>query len=150
MMAAVFDILTVAALLFGLFFLFIGALGIWRLPDLFNRMHAASKCGTLGLCGLLCAGVLHFARLYLSTESAAEPTWETLVGAATKAALVILFQFTAAPVGAHMLARAAHLDRAAKWDGTLADELDQDGPGGEPPQPPAPQPAAPRGQPLPE
>lgn len=131
MLMALFDILTIATLLFGLFFLFIGALGLWRLPDVYNRMHAGSKCITLGLSGALLAAVLHFIRLYASTDSATEPTWETVIAAATKAALVILFQFTAAPVGAHMLARAAHIDRAAKWSGTLDDELEQDrGPDG--------------------
>ena len=141
---AVLDILTVAALLFGLFFLFIGALGVWRLPDVFNRMHAASKCGTLGVTGALLAALLHFARLYASTESATEPTWETLVGAAAKAALVVLFQFTAAPIGAHMLARAAHADGAEKWPGTLGDELEDDR-GASTPTPPEPHP-----QPEPE
>jgi multicomponent Na+:H+ antiporter subunit G len=141
MVAAALDILTLAALLFGLFFLFIGALGVWRLPDVFNRMHAASKCTTLGLSGALIAVLLHFTRLWLSPDGATEPTWETLIGAATRAALVILFQFTAAPVGAHMLARAAHLDGAAKWPGTIDDELEHDR--AAPPAPPAPPPPAP-------
>ena len=138
MLNPILDILTIAALLFGLFFLFIGALGLWRLPDLYNRMHAASKCTTLGISGLLVAAVVHFVTLYSSTRidtiDGTEPAWETLVGAATKAALVIIFQFTAAPVGAHMLARAAHVDRAAKWKGTLGDELEED----RPPVPPQP------------
>jgi multicomponent Na+:H+ antiporter subunit G len=32
----------------GLFFLFVGTLGLVRLPDLYTRMHATSKCDTLG------------------------------------------------------------------------------------------------------
>ena len=121
----ILDILTVAALFFGLFFMFIGALGIWRLPDFFNRMHAGSKCLTLGISGTLIAAVLH-----LSTPHAAsvggDPGWGTILGAITKAALVIVFQYTAAPIGAHMLARAAHVAGAPRWEGTLDDELQAD------------------------
>ena len=128
---AIIDILTVAAMLFGLFFLVIGALGLWRLPDVYNRMHAASKCVTLGISGLLVAAVLCFAAQHAAGGD--EAAWESLVGAATRALLVIVFQFTAAPVGAHMLARAAHVDGAARWKGTLDDELARDRADGAPP-----------------
>lgn len=127
MLNLVLDILTIAALLFGLFFMFIGALGLWRLPDLYNRMHAGSKCITLGITGMLLAGVCHFARLEAGglleqTDEGMSPA----VAAATKAALVIIFQFVAAPVAAHMLARAAHIDGVKAWHGTVADELAAD------------------------
>ena len=131
MIQTLVNLLTIAALAFGLFFLFIGALGIWRLPDVFNRMHAGSKCLTLGVSGALLAAVLHFATLYASPETrpegtAGKSTWVLIGGAAVKAALVILFQYTTAPVGAHMLARAAHVDGADKWKGTMGDELEED------------------------
>ncbi len=125
MIVAVLDILTVIALLFGLFFMFAGALGIWRLPDFFNRTHAASKCVTLGISGLLMATVLHFAAGFVS-PGADGPAWESLVGAGTKGVLVIVFLYTAAPVGSHMLARAAHLDGAKKDKRTLSDDLEAD------------------------
>jgi len=32
----------------GMFFLFVGTLGLIRLPDIYTRMHATSKCDTLG------------------------------------------------------------------------------------------------------
>ena len=32
----------------GIFFLFMGAVGLVRFPDFYTRMHAASKCDTLG------------------------------------------------------------------------------------------------------
>jgi multicomponent Na+:H+ antiporter subunit G len=41
--------LGISLLLFtGLFFVFVGALGLIRLPDLYTRMHATSKCDTMG------------------------------------------------------------------------------------------------------
>ncbi len=32
----------------GLFFIFVGTVGLVRLPDLYTRMHATAKCDTLG------------------------------------------------------------------------------------------------------
>ena len=125
MIIATLDVLTILALLFGLFFMFTGALGIWRLPDFFNRTHAASMCVTLGISGLLVAAVLRFATLSQSSQE--EATAEQLLGAATKAALVLIFLFTAAPVGSHMLVRSAHLDQAEKDDRMVDDDLDADG-----------------------
>jgi monovalent cation/proton antiporter MnhG/PhaG subunit len=124
MIVAILDVFTALALLFGLFFMFVGALGIWRLPGFFNRTHAASKCVTLGISGLLVAAVLHFAVLVLSARG--EDAAPKLIGAATKAVLVIVFTYTAAPVGSHMLARAAHLDGAGKDVHMLGDELAED------------------------
>ena len=120
----ILDLLTVLALLFGLFFMFVGAVGIWRLPDFFNRTHAASKCVTLGISGLLIAAVLHFAALAIAAPGG--ESLSALSGAATKAVLVIVFMYTAAPVGSHMLARAAHRDGAAKDARTLGDDLAED------------------------
>lgn len=125
MIVAILDMLTIVALLFGLFFMFAGALGVWRLPDFFNRTHAASKCVTLGISGLLIGAVLHFAAVYVRPEGDGL-AWNSLVRAATKAVLVIVFLYTAAPVGSHMLARAAHRDGAAKDRRTLGDELEAD------------------------
>src|SRR5688500_19189168 len=106
MMERALDVLTILMLLVGCFFMFVGALGVLRLPDVFNRMHAASNCVTLGITGILLATVLHFARLYATPDGEA-PAWEAVVGAGTKAVLVIIFLYTAAPIGSHMLARAA-------------------------------------------
>ena len=121
-LAIVFNLLAAATLVLGLFFLFVGAVGVFRLPDAYNRMHAASKSITLGVIGVLLAAVLHLSapdRGYAYGEA---------VAAATKAVLVIAFQFVAAPVATHMLAKAAHLDNAPKFRGTLEDDLQEDRP----------------------
>lgn len=113
----VLQYLSAACLMFGAFFMLIGAIGIVSLPDVFNRMHAGSKCITLGLAGISLALIVQFAILPLTTGQSLS------VQAITKVAIVLLFQFVAAPVGAHLLSRAAHLDRASMWEGTLSDEL---------------------------
>lgn len=112
----ILDLLTVGAMVFGLFFMTLGAVGLWRLPDFYHRVHAASKGVTLGITGFLVAAMFN-----LSTHQDA-----TVVNIVTKVTLVILFQFVANPVGAHLLAKAAHLDGCPQWEGTLSDELAED------------------------
>ena len=109
-MQLIFDILAIFFLLGGLFFMFVGALGVVRLPDAYHRLHAASKCSTLGLMGLVLAAMCHVGTLDVMTKSIA----------------VVLFAFAATPVGSHMLAKAAHRDGAEQWKGTLSDELAED------------------------
>ncbi len=41
----------------GLFFLVVGVVGLIRLPDVYNRMHAMGKCDTLGA-GLVLIGLM--------------------------------------------------------------------------------------------
>lgn len=104
------EFLALISLVFGLFFMCVGVLGLLRLPDVYHRIHAASKCTTLGLLGLLIAAVLHVGTF----------------GVFTKAILTLIFAFVATPVGSHMLAKAAHRDDAPQWGKTLSDELEQD------------------------
>lgn len=112
----IFDLITVAAMLFGVFFMVIGVLGLWRLPDFYNRTHAATKCVTLGIAGVLVAAAFH-----LSLSQTA-----STVEIITKSVLVIIFQFVGNPVGAHLLAKAAHLDGAPMYKGTIGDDLEED------------------------
>lgn len=104
------DILSIFCVLWGVFFMFVGVVGIVRLPDCYHRLHAGTKCVTLGLTGLLLAVLFHM------------QTLDVLM----KMLLVIVFMFAANPVGSHMLAKAALHDRARQWDGTLDDEREQD------------------------
>jgi multicomponent Na+:H+ antiporter subunit G len=108
--AGVRDGLAVLALLGGAFFMFVGALGVFRFPDAYARMHAASKCTTLGLTGLLLSAMLHL--------------WMLDIGG--KAVLVVVFTFVATPIGTHLLAKAAHHGGARQFRGTLSDELAED------------------------
>ena len=93
-------------LFWGLFFMFVGALGVFRLPDVFHRMHAASKCSTLGILGLMLGVIFAVSTLAITT----------------KAILTVVFAFAAVPVGSHLLAKAALKDGAPKWSGTIDDE----------------------------
>ncbi len=104
------DIMAAIFLITGSFFMFLAGLGVWRFPDLFSRMHAATKAASFGI-GLMLAGLMI---LYFS--------WTWLIFSA----LIILFVFITAPVAAHMLGRAAYLQDVPQYEGTIADELADD------------------------
>jgi multicomponent Na+:H+ antiporter subunit G len=106
------DLLAVVCVLSGLAFMLVGAIGIVRFPDAFNRLHASSKCSTLGLLGLLLGVIFHIGTL----------------GVVTKAVITIVFAFVALPIGSHILAKAAHIDGLRQWSKTLSDELAEDYP----------------------
>ena len=83
--------LVVALIAVGCFFLLVGTVGLLRLPDVYNRMHATSKASTLGASSIFLAGVAYF--------GPQEAGLTALVG--------IVFLFLTAPTGAHMISRAA-------------------------------------------
>lgn len=109
-MAGVLDLVAAAILLVGLFFMFLGAVGIARFPDCYSKMHASSKCTTLGLTGMLLAVCLHLG--------------DTAV--VSKAVVTVVFTFVAMPIGSHLLAKAAHHVGVPLWDRTVGDELAED------------------------
>lgn len=80
-----------ALLLGGAIFSLLAALGILRLPDLYTRLHAASKAGVVG------AGMILLAVAVSSFDAAL----------ALRAVLGIVFLVLSTPVAAHLLARSA-------------------------------------------
>ncbi len=107
MIRQISPILTSLIMLCGAGFSFIAAVGIVRMPDLFTRMQAAAKMGTLGVGLLLIALVVHFNE----------------TGILIRASLVILFLFLTAPIAAHLIARAGYISGAQLWDHSVCDEL---------------------------
>lgn len=79
------------AMLIGAFFSLIAAVGMIRLPDLYTRMHAASKAGTMG------SGLMLLSVAVISFDGS------VLV----RAIVGFLFLLLTAPVSAHLLARAS-------------------------------------------
>ncbi|MEF8812593.1 MAG: monovalent cation/H(+) antiporter subunit G [Halovenus sp.] len=75
----------------GCFFLAVGTLGLLRLPNVYNRMHATSKPTTLGTATIFLAGFVQFGP----------------GGAGLTSLVGVLFLFLTVPTGAHMIARAA-------------------------------------------
>jgi len=89
-------IIAILLKLVGVIFLFIAALGILRLSDPFQRMHAATKAGTLGA-GLVVAGAM----VAIGTVTA------IVIGT-----LTVIFLLLTVPVAGHLLGRAAYVSGA--------------------------------------
>ena len=87
------EILVSFFLLVGAGFALIGSIGLAWLPDFMTRLHGPTKATTLGVGGMLAASVTHF------TAGSGELSLHEI--------LVALFLFITAPVGAHLLAKAA-------------------------------------------
>ena len=116
------DLLVAALLLTGAAFALIAAIGLVRLPDLFTRMHAASKAGTLGSGVLLIALAVH----------------DGTAGTASRALAGVVFFLLTAPISAHLLAKAAYAVGYGMWEGSVRDEMRGARTDGdpEPPRPP--------------
>lgn len=96
-------------LIVGAAFSFIAALGILRLPDLYTRMHAASKAGTVG------SGLTLVAIALVSFDSAV----------ILRALLGIVFFMLTAPISAHLLARASYIAGYRPVGGFRNDEMEK-------------------------
>ena len=94
----------------GLVFDFFGCLGLIRLPDVYNRLQASTKCVTLGTCSILFG-------LFL---------FKGISAAGIKAILCILFIILTAPVSAHALARGAHKSGVKLWEKSVCDQYEED------------------------
>jgi len=101
------EILLSVLVLGGAGFCLVAAIGVVRFPDLYVRMHAATKAGTLG------AGLVFLAVAVGSHE----------LGTVIRAFAAILFLFLTAPIGAHLLARAAYASGVRMWDRSGPDDL---------------------------
>ncbi len=93
-MEAFLEILKVVgavSILIGSIFLLLGAIGIYRMPDLYNRLQAGTKATTLGAMSLIFGVGLM------------QPDW------LFKLIIIILFIAFANPLSSHALARASYI-----------------------------------------
>ena len=108
----IIDVTTVFFLLTGGFFLLVGSIGLFRLPDFFMRLHAPTKASTLGIGSILMASIIFF-----SFKGD---------GISIKEFLIILFMFLTAPISAHMLSKAAlHVKQEPRKDTLNLDRLNK-------------------------
>ena len=104
------DILGLIFIAIGLAFDFLGCLGLVRLPDVYNRLQAATKSVTLGTCSILFGTFL-------------------IVGftaAGMKSLLCIVFIILTSPVAAHAVARGAHRSGAKLCEKSVIDKYAED------------------------
>jgi len=109
----------VVLLALGVFFTFVSAMGVLRLPDVYARAHTASQTDTLGA-GLALAAVA----LALGWQQASVYT-----------VLLLFFVFITNPTAAHAIARSAAEMGIEPWSGADGDPSSDGGAvpdGGEP------------------
>lgn len=106
----VFDIIGMVFIGIGLAFDFVGCLGLVRLPDVYNRLQAATKCVTFGTCSILFGTFLMVG----------------FTGAGVKCLLCIFFVVLTAPVAAHAIARGSHRYGIKLWEGSVIDRYAED------------------------
>lgn len=99
--------LAAALILVGSGFALTASIGLLRLPDLYTRMHAASKAGTLGSCAVLLALAVHADDAAISLRA--------LAG-------VVFFMLTV-PISSHLLAKSAHAAGYRLWTDSERDDL---------------------------
>jgi multicomponent Na+:H+ antiporter subunit G len=108
MIAALVQYVAAAAVLTGGIFGLLAAIGIVRLPDLYTRLHAASKAGVVG------TGLILVAVAMISTDGAV----------VLRAILGIIFLLLSTPIAAHLLGRAAYKAGELPTSATTIEEID--------------------------
>lgn len=88
------NIVVSLAILIGTFFVLSSSIGMIRFPDIYTRLHAATKASTLGVMSLIVGAFIY---LYVAEEIVSG-----------KLILALFFIILTNPVAGHMLSRAAH------------------------------------------
>ncbi|MCC5785552.1 MAG: monovalent cation/H(+) antiporter subunit G [Phycisphaerales bacterium] len=102
------DALVILLMVSGTLLFLLAAVGIVRMRDVYTRMQAASKAGSLGVACMVMAVAMYFKSLNVAVE----------------ATLVVLFIFLTTPIATHLIARAGYFVRVPIWERTARDELE--------------------------
>lgn len=94
----------------GLVFNFFGCLGLIRLPDVYNRLQAATKCVTLGTCSILLGALVY----------------SGFNDVGLKSILCIFFIVLTSPTAAHAISRGAHIYGVKLWEKSICDMYEED------------------------
>ena len=90
-MSLLLDVVSALMLLGGAFFVTVGGIGVYRLPDFYTRLHGAGVTDTLGA-GLILLGLSLQAGFSLAT---------------VKLLMILVFLWVTSPTSCHALAQAA-------------------------------------------
>ena len=95
------ELLLVALLLAGSFFILMGGIGLVKLSEFFRRLHAPTKASTLGVGLVLVASVGY--HLFMGSDP--QP----------RELLITAFLLITAPISAHLMSKAALSLRMDEW-----------------------------------
>lgn len=105
-------IITILAVI-GVIFNFLGVLGILRFPDVYNRLHASTKCLTLGEGSIMVLLAIMGIQMYLTGAS---------ISFVIKPLLIMLFLLVTGPVASHAIVRAAYKSGVPLWPKSVLDQ----------------------------
>lgn len=88
----VFDVIVIGLFVSGTFFFFVGVVGLIRMPDVFTRMHATTKCDTMGA-GLIFLGLI---------------IWSGMSFISLNILVILVFLWLTNPTAAHFIAKSAY------------------------------------------
>lgn len=108
-MIAIVNTLVVLLISIGVIFTIVAVIGVLRLPDIYTRSHAATKSVTFGVLCTLTGVFLYF--------------WLIEGDFNIKLFLGIVFLFITAPIGGHLMARAAYISGVKPSELTVRDEM---------------------------
>ena len=92
----------------GLLFVLLAGVGIIKMPDFYLRISVTTKAATLGIGLILLATAVYFQDFAITTRVIA----------------IIFFVILTAPVGAHIIGKAAYIVGVKMWDKTKIDDLE--------------------------
>jgi multicomponent Na+:H+ antiporter subunit G len=92
----ILELAAIGFLLGGVFFMLLAVVGLLRMPDTYLRSQTTTLAATFGKIGVVLAVACTFGD----------------VSVTLKAALSVIFLFVTAPIGAHLIVRAAYRDRS--------------------------------------
>ncbi len=96
----------------GVLFDIFGCIGLVRLPDVYNRLQASTKCVTVGTCFILVGSLILLGSL----------------PGTVKGIICIAFILITSSTAAHALARAAHRAGIKQWERSVVDHYEEDFP----------------------
>ncbi|MCH8546427.1 MAG: monovalent cation/H(+) antiporter subunit G [Cryomorphaceae bacterium] len=92
----------------GALFILLAAVGILRMPDFYMRVSVTTKAATLGVGLILVASTFAFKDFSVTSRVLA----------------ILVFILLTAPVGAHMIGRAAYFIGVSMWNKSKLDDLE--------------------------
>lgn len=105
----IIEIIVSICIFLGGFFSLLGSIGVIRFPDVYGRLHAATKSATLGIIFIMVGAFVFF----LYTKGIYNG----------KLLLTILFVFLTAPLAGHVISRAAYQKGVPLWEKSEQDDL---------------------------
>lgn len=104
------EIIGYILIIIGIFFDISGCIGLVRLPDVYNRLQASTKCVTLGTI-LLLIGVALIS---------------DLAALNAKAIICAVFILITSPTAAHAIAKGAYASGVKLWENSVVDKYGEE------------------------